>query len=286
MLSVLLSVVAAILFGFGCQFSRLALRFYNFQTAVLWTIAMSAGIYWMAAPFYMNAGYWTASVIPLLIVAGFFRPFLSGNLGMAGIQILGPTINATVSAIAPLFGIALGVILLGETLSWEIAIGTFGIIAGVVMISCHGQSSGRWPLVALLLPMGAGLMRSLAQALTKIALVEVPSPFFVAVVASSVSFLVALANQGRTGRPLFLPIASGGVKWLFATGAAYGIGALVVNMALLHGQLIVVAPIVNCAPLFTLLLGVMIFREEAITRRVVIAVFVVVPSVALIGIRG
>ena len=41
-----------------------------------------------------------------------------------------------------------------------------------------------------------------------------------------------------------------------------------------------------CAPLFTLLLGAAVFRENAITRRVVIAVLLVVPSVALIGIRG
>ena len=46
------------------------------------------------------------------------------------------------------------------------------------------------------------------------------------------------------------------------------------------------APIVACAPLFTLLLGAAVFREDTITRRIVIAVLVVVPSVALIGVRG
>ena len=169
-------------------------------------------IYWLAAPFYMKADYWTASVLPLLIVIGFFRPLLSANLGMAGTRILGPTISATVSATAPLFGVALGVVLLGEALSWEIAIGTFGIITGVVMISSVGHTSGRWPLVALLLPIGAGFMRSLAHALTKIALEEIPSPFFVAVVAYSVSFVVALANQARTGKSCVRQVLQKG-KW-------------------------------------------------------------------------
>ena len=99
-------------------------------------------------------------------------------------------------------------------------------------------------------------------------------------------FLLAEDSRHYPGKPLFRATASGGVIWLFATGAAYGMAVLVLNMALLHGQLIVVAPIVTCAPIFTLLLGVAIFREEAISRRVVIAVLVVVPSVALIGIRG
>ena len=277
---VLLSLAAAIIFAFGNQFSRVALRFVDSQTAVLWQIGVSVSIYWLAAPFYMEAWYWTASVLPLLIMLGCFRPLLSANLGMAGTRILGPTINATLSAIAPLFGVALGVVLLAETLSWEIAVGSVGIVAGVILISSRGPSSRTWPLVALLLPIGAAFVRSLSHAFSKIALEEIPSPFFIVVVAYSVSFVLALANQVRTGRPGYEAVAPEGVKWLIVTGATYGVAVLVLNMALLHGRLIVVAP------LFTLLLGAAVFRENAITRRVVIAVLIVVPSVALIGIRG
>ena len=283
---VLLSLAAAILFAFGNQFSRIALRFVDSQTAVLWQIGISVSIYWLAAPFYMEAWYWTASVLPLLVVLGCFRPLLSANLGMAGTRILGPTINATLSATSPLFGVALGVVLLAEVLSWEIAAGSVGIVAGVILISSRGRSSRAWPLVALLLPIGASLVRSLSHAFSKIALEEVPSPFFVALVAYSVSFVLALANQARTRRSAFGAVAPEAVKWLLATGATYGIAVLVLNMALLHGRLIVVVPIIACAPLFTLLLGAAAFREDAITRRVVFAVLIVVPSVALIGVRG
>ena len=283
---VLLALAAALLFAFGNQCSRVALRYVDSQTAVLWQIGVSVSIYWLAAPFYMKAWYWTASVLPLLVVLGCFRPLVSANLGMAGTRILGPTINATVSATAPLFGVALGVLLLAEALSWEIVLGSFGIVAGVVLISWRGRSSRTWPLVALALPIGAALVRSLSHAFSKIALEEIPSPFFVALVAYSVSFVLALANQARTGRAGFDAVAPGGVKWLLVTGACYGTAVLVLNTALLHGRLIVVAPIVACTPLFTLLLGAAVFREDAITRRVAIAVLVVVPSVALIGMRG
>ena len=283
---VLLSLAAASLFALGNQLSRVALRYVDSQTAVLWQIGVSVSIYWLAAPFYMEAWYWTASVLPLLLVLGCFRPLVSANLGMAGTRILGPTINAMVSATAPLFGVALGVFLLAETLSWEVAIGSVGIVAGVVLISWRGQSSRTWPLVALALPIGAALVRSLSHAFSKIALEEIPSPFFVALVAYSVSFVLALANQARTGRSGFDAVAPGGVKWILVTGACYGTAVLVLNTALLHGRLIVVAPIVACIPLFTLLLGAAVFREDAITRRVVIAVLIVVPCVALIGVRG
>ena len=283
---VLLSLAAAILFAFGHQFSRLALRFVDSQTAVLWQIGISVSFYWLAAPFYMESWYWTASVLPLLVVLGCFRPLLSANLGMAGTRILGPTISATLSATSPLFGVALGVMLLAETLTWEVAAGTVGIVAGVILISSRGPSSRTWPLVALLLPIGAALVRSLSHAFSKIALEEIPSPFFVALVTYSVSFVLALANQARTGRSAFRAVAPEGVKWLLVTGAIFGTSVLVLNTALMHGRLIVVAPIVACSPLFTLLLGAVVFREDAITRRVVLAVLIVVPCVALIGIRG
>lgn len=283
---VLLSLAAAILFAFGYQISRLAMRFVDSQTAVLWQIGISVSIYWLAAPFYMEAWYWTASVLPLLVVLGCFRPLLSANLGMAGTRILGPTISATLSATSPLFGVALGVMLLSETLSWEIAVGTVGIVAGVILISSHGPSSRTWPLVALLLPIGAALVRSLSHAFSKIALEEIPSPFFVALVTYSVSFVLALANQARTGKSVFRAVAPEGVKWLLVTGTIFGTSVLVLNTALMHGRLIVVAPIVACAPLFTLLLGAAVFREDAITGRIVLAVLIVVPCVALIGLRG
>ena len=283
---VVLALAAALLFALGHQLSRLALRHVDSQTAVLWQIGVSVSLYWLAAPFYMEAWYWTAPVLPLLVLLGCFRPLVSANLGMAGTRILGPTISATVSGTAPLFGVALGVLLLAETLTWEIALGSVGIVAGVVLISWRGRASRAWPLVALLLPIGAALVRSLSHAFSKIALEVIPSPFFVALVAYSVSFVLALANQARTGRSGLAPFASGGVKLLLATGACFGTAVLVLNTALLHGRLIVVAPIVACAPLFTLLLGAVVFREEAITRRVVISVLIVVPSVVLIGMRG
>lgn len=282
----LLALAAAALFAFGSQFSRLALRHVDSQTAVLWQIGVSVSLYWLLAPFYLEAWYWTSSVLPLLVVLGLFRPLLSANLGMAGIRILGPTISSTLSAISPLFGVALGVVLLGELLSWEIAVGSVGIVAGIVLISSRGPSSRSWPLIALLLPVGAALVRSLTQAFSKIALDAIPSPFFVALVAYSVSFVLAFANQVRTGGPAFVAVAPEGMKWLVTTGATYGIAVIVLNTALMHGRLIVVAPIIACVPLFTLLLGAAVFREKAISPRIVIAVLIVVPSVTLIGLRG
>ena len=285
-LPVVLALSAALLFAFGNQCSRLAMRYTDSQTATLFQIATGTAFYWLASPFYLKTEYWTSPVLPLLAAIGLFRPILSANLGMAGTRILGPTISSTLSATGPLFGVGLGIFLLGESLSWEVAIGTVGIVSSIVILSWRRNHAVSWPLVALLLPIGAALLRSLAHAVAKIGLETLPDPFFVALVAYSVSLPLALANAARPSQRQNWSIQPGGLKWLIATGMMYGIAVLALNTALMSGQLIIVSPLIACSPVFTLLLGHYVFHENAINPRVVIAVLIVTPSAALIAMRG
>ena len=286
LLPVVLALLAAVLFAFGNQCSRVAMRYTDSQTATLFQIGVSTTLYWLISPFYLEMSFWSSPVLPLLAGIGLMRPLISANLGMAGTRILGPTISSTLASTAPLFGVALGVVLLAETLSWEIALGTAGIVFAVAILSWRRASSRTWPLIALLLPISAAMIRSLAHALAKIGLEVLPSPFFVALVAYTVSFPIALANDIRIRRnkPRRLSITS--LKWLVITGLIYAVSVLVMNTALMSGRLIVVSPIVACSPLFTLLLGRFVFREKSLNRKVTIAVLLVVPSVILIGLRS
>jgi drug/metabolite transporter (DMT)-like permease len=282
----LLALAAAVLFSFGNQCSRHAMRYTDSQTAALCQIAIGTAFYWLTSPFYLHWDYWSSPVLPLLAAAGLLRPILSANLSMAGTHILGPTLASTLSATAPLFGVCLGVLLLAETLSWEVALGTGGIIAAIVVLSWRRHQHASWPLLALLLPIGAAFFRSLSHAISKVGLETLPSPFFVALVAYSVSLTLALANAARPSRRQDWSVRSGGFVWLLATGMSYGIAVLVVNSALLSGRLVVVSPLIACTPVFTLLLWRYLFRETALTARVVVAVFIVTPSVILIALRG
>ena len=122
LLPVVLALLAAVLFAFGNQCSRVAMRYTDSQTATLFQIGVSTTLYWLISPFYLEMSFWSSPVLPLLAGIGLMRPLISANLGMAGTRILGPTISSTLASTAPLFGVALGVVLLAETLSWEIAL--------------------------------------------------------------------------------------------------------------------------------------------------------------------
>ena len=103
---------------------------------------------------------------------------------MAGTRILGPTLSSTLAGTAPLFGVGLGFFLLSESLSWEIVVGTTGIVTGVILLTWRRDHTVSWPMIALLLPIGAAFLRSLAHAVAKLGLEVLPSPFFVALIAN------------------------------------------------------------------------------------------------------
>jgi uncharacterized membrane protein len=279
---VVLALCAAFLFAFGIQFTRIGLRHTDSRTGTLISIGTATLLYWLVSPWLLEQHYWLSPVIALFAAIGLFRPFLSSNLSMAGTQYLGATISSTLASTAPLFGVALGVLVLGEHLSLDIAFGTAAIVAGVVVLSWRNQVSRAWPWWALLLPIGAALLRSVAQVFAKLGMESLPSPYFVGLVGYSVSFMVAAADHHWRGAVL-ARVISPGFAWLVLTGLSYGFAILSLNSALNCGRLSVVAPIVACSPLFTLLLGVSLFREQALTARVLLAVLLVVPGVVLIS---
>ena len=282
---VILALIAAWLFAFGQHFARIALRYTDSQTAALFHIGTSALLFWLLSPFYLESHYWTSPVVLLFAAVGLFRPFISANLGMLGNLYLGPTISSTLAATSPLFGLALGFIVLAEALSIEIAVGALGVSIGVAVLSWRGETRRQWPLYALLFPIGAAFLRAVGHAVVKIGFAKLPDPFFAALVAHNVSLILALLNNQRIRRRR-QRVPRAALPWLFLTGLVLGVAVLVLNHALLAGRLVVVAPILACAPLFTLLLGKVLFREETLDRRVAIAVLIVVPSVALISASG
>ena len=282
---VLLALAAAWLFAFGQHFARIALRYTDSQTAALFHIGTSALLFWLLSPFYLESHYWSSPAVLLFAAVGLFRPFISANLGMLGNLYLGPTISSTLAATSPLFGLGLGFMVLAEALSIEIAVGALGISVGVAVLSWRGETRRQWPLYALLFPVGAAFLRAVGHAIVKLGFMKLPDPFFAALVAHNVSLVLALLNNRRVRRRR-QRIPRAALPWLILTGLVLGIAVLVLNHALLAGRLVVVAPILACAPLFTLLLGKVLFQEETLDRRVAIAVLIVVPSVALISARG
>ncbi|MHA1151703.1 MAG: EamA family transporter [Alphaproteobacteria bacterium] len=282
-----LALTSAVLFAFGAHLQNVGLARVRSDSGAAISIASSAVLFWLMAPFLLNGANWSQSAVWIFVLTGLFRPAISANLAVAGMRFLGPTLASTLSSTSPLFGAALGVLWLGESLSWATAVGTAGIIAAVVMLAKRGvRAAVTWPLWALGLPVGAAALRSVGHVLSKIGLEGIPDPYFAGLVAFSVSAMVMIAVHRI--RPTSQPIQwrGGGPFWFVAAGVVMGISVLSLNTALMRGQIVTVVPIVACSPVFTMLLSVLVFRRENLTPRTVLAVFAVVPSVILIALSS
>ena len=281
---VLLSLLSAFLFALGAQFQSLGLVHMDSRSGAAITISTSAMLYLLVSPFFLNLEYLLEPAILIFVLVGLFRPAVSANLALAGLKFLGPTLSSTLTSTAPLFAVGLGIIFLEEVLNFSIAIGTLVIVLAIMMLAKKdGKISSGWPLWALALPIGAAAIRALAHVLTKVGMEEIPDAYLAGLTGFVVSAIVTLIIHKSRRVSSTISLKNPGTKWFIGASACFSLAVLSLNTALYHGQVIQVIPIVAASPIFTLLLSIGIFRQEVITKRIVLAVFMVVPAVMLIA---
>lgn len=280
----LLALLAAFFFAIGGQFQNLGVQSLDSRTGAAISISCSALMYWAAAPIFMDWSAWLHPAVFIFAAVGLFRPALSANLSVVGIRYLGPTLSSTLASTSPLFGLALGILWLGEQLTLQTALGTAGIVAGVVLLTRRsGTLTVSWPLWALLFPIGAAILRAAAHVLSKFGMEFVPDAYFATLVGFTVSAVIA--TGARFVKKVEAPFSwhAPGPRWFAAAGFTFGLAVVSLNQALLLGQVVTVVPIIAAAPIFSMILSLAVFRRETLTLRIAISVFVVCASVALIA---
>ena len=281
---VLLSLLSAFLFALGAQFQSLGLVHMDSRSGAAITISTSAMLYLLVSPFFLNLEYLLEPAILIFVLVGLFRPAVSANLALAGLKFLGPTLSSTLTSTAPLFAVGLGIFFLDEVLNFSIAIGTLVIVLAIMMLAKKdGKISSNWPLWALALPIGAAAIRALAHVLTKVGMEKIPDAYLAGLIGFVVSAIVTLIIHKSRRESSSISLKNPGTKWFIGASACFSLAVLSLNTALYNGQVIQVIPIVAASPIFTLLLSIGIFRQEVITKRIVLAVFMVVPAVMLIA---
>ncbi|HRD74452.1 MAG TPA: EamA family transporter [Hyphomicrobiaceae bacterium] len=282
---VLFALISAFLFALTNHFQSIGLKGADVRSGSLVNIATGAAMYWLAAPFFLEGGYWWTWGFICFAVVGLFRPSLSSWLALSSIARMGPTLTSALTASAPIFGAGLAILILNERLTLATTIGTLAVVAGAVVATMRPDGVARgWPLWALVLPFGAAFIRAAGHVGTKLGLGDVPSPSFAVLVGNTVSLVLVAAaffGQGQriTGR-------MSDHKWFVMAGIAAGSSLHFLNSALAAGSVVTVVPIVSAAPVFTLLLGLLVFRNEAFSLRTAATIALVVPGVVLVALSG
>lgn len=278
-----LALIAAALFALGVQLSRKGLNYGDYKVGTWLTILSACAAFWLYIPWGLPLPGWSWTAFFIFAGIGCAMPLISSHCAVAATKILGPTISATVAGVSPLFSATFGVLVLGEVMTAGLAAGTAAIMAGIMVLSWQGKAKHDWPLWALILPLAASLVRALSQGFTKIGFEDIPSPFFAALVGYSVSTVLSSALYRSLGEPWPALIRRPGLNWFVAAGLVNAVAIAFLYVALRHGDLVVVGPVISTYPVFVLLLSVFIFRQEQIGWRKILGVSLVVPGVALIG---
>ncbi len=281
--AVVFALASAFLFALTNHFQSLGLEGSDARTGSLINIGTGAVFYWLLTPFYLESWYWLTWGTLLFALVGIIRPSLSSLLAIQSIHVLGPTLTSALTASAPIFGALFAVFLLGETLDFKTGIGIAAVMAGAVVASYRRQGLVRdWPLWAIALPVGAAFVRATGHAVTKLGLEDVPSASFAVLVSNSVSLAIAASAFRIEGRAVSGTRKS--FRWFIASGLTAAVSLHFLNSALQLGDLVAVVPIVSATPVFTMLLGLFVFRRERFSWRMVATIALVVPGVVLVAI--
>lgn len=282
--AVIFALISAFLFALTNHFQSIGLVGSDARTGSLINIATGAVFYWVLAPFFLESWYWWTWGALLFALVGIIRPSISSLLAIQSIHVMGPTLTSALTASAPIFGAFFAILLLGEELTLKTAIGIGAVVAGAAVASYRKQGLARdWPLWAVTLPLGAALVRASGHVVTKMGLEDVPSASFAVMVSNTVSLAIAMAAFRIEGRPLVGTIKS--YKWFVASGIAAAVSLQFLNLALQIGTVISVVPVVSATPVFTMLLGLFVFRRETFSWRTAATIALVVPGVILVAMK-
>ena len=283
MTAILLAITAAIFLGGGLVLTQFGLRHVHPLSGAAVSIPAFTLCFLMASPFLLAGQTIVWSAVPIFAAVGLVFPALLTLLTFAGNRALGPVVTASLGNVSPLFSVLLAVVLLGEPLRmWQFA-GLLMITAGVLVITvARTEAMRNWRTWALLLPLGAAMLRGVIPPIIKIGLESWPNPIAAGLTGYIFSTITVLTvERVRNGR-FFVRAPVPGLLWFAVTGICNGIGTLLLYAAVGAGRVSVVVPIIAAYPVFTVIMNMMVFGRSEGALRLAAGAALTVTGVVLI----
>jgi drug/metabolite transporter (DMT)-like permease len=281
--AVLFAFASASLLGAGVVTAQLGLRTVEPLSGASISVPSFTLLFLLASPLVLAGEPVVWRGLPIFAAIGLVFPALLTLLTFASNRALGPVVTSTLGNLAPLFAVALAVILLHEPLRAMQFGGLVIAVAGAVIITVtRPRDFGDWRSWALLLPLGSALLRGVVPPIVKLGLEVWPSPLWACLIGYVVSSLVVLGVERVRNGSLVAKASRPGRFWFAVTGICNGLSVLTLFAAVRNGPITLVAPIVAVYPLVTLLLSAITLRHVRITPRIVAGMVLTVAGVALV----
>lgn len=283
MTAILFALGAATFLGGGLVLTQFGLRHIHPLSGAAISIPTFTLAYLLMAPILLAGETVVWRAVPIFAAVGLVFPALLTLLTFAGNRALGPVVTASLGNISPLFAVLLAVVLLHEPLRLLQFAGLIGIVAGVLVITVTRTPDMRnWRTWALLLPLGAALLRGVMPPVIKIGLDIWPSPLAAGLTGYIFSTLTVLAVERVRNGHFIVRAPLRGRLWFALNGLCNGIGTLLLYAALGSGPVSVVAPLVAAYPLVTVGLSALVFGRSEGSARLALGATLTVSGVVLL----
>ena len=283
MTAVFFAFASAAFLGAGVVLTQFGLRTIHPLSGAALSIPSFTLVFLLLSPFllYGETVVWRA--VPIFAAVGFGFPAAVTLLSFVSNRALGPVVTSSLGNLAPLFSVALAVLILHEPLRLMQFVGLMVAIGGVLIITVNRTGNIRdWKTWALLLPLGAALLRGIAPPVIKIGLEIWPNPIGAGLTGYIFSTLTVLTLERIRNGHFIARGPNVGRLWFALTGIVNGIGTLLLYLAVGAGPVTLVAPLIATYPLVTVGLSALVLANVRITPRLVAGVAMTVAGVALI----
>ena len=275
---------AGALFGLLIHFQRRGLETYDPLVGAFISVSAMSIFLWVLSPLFIDFSWFVSKAALIFFLSGLFFPATAQVAQVFSIARVGPALTSAIGAFAPFFAAGPAIFLLGEPWGFQLIIGMLLMTIGLLLSAFSTKSLKRtWPVWVLLLPLGASLARGIIQPIIKIGLSDIPSPFFATLVLGSVSTFILAVILVLTNKTNLLLKSSKGLKWFTISGIINAFGILSINYAIFLGGVVIAAPLGATAPIWALLFGFFIFKNEQLnSRHIFIAILVVLGSILIV----
>ena len=295
MLAVVLSLVSAAALGNGAVSGRASLQGVHpialigaAQLAGFVAVAIAALV--MSPPDLFGV---TRGALPWIVIFGLVQFVIGRSSAYTSLSIIGASRVALFISTQVPFAALFAVAFTGESLGPLVALGTVGVMIGLLLASgdsfTQGWSADRRNLLGYLMGLTAGAATGASTVLAKQAVSVYDSPLVITTLGMFAATLIVVPAVA------FIASRNPGVRdfqWKFmglvvVSGLSTTVSIVTQIFAVQRADVVIVAPILATFPLWTLLLShIFIARLEHITLRLTVGTFVTVGGVVAVAVGG
>lgn len=276
----------AVLMGGASIFSRWGLEYESFDLLLLTSLAVSA-------PIFLGIGLLTGGLesvptagVKFAAIGALLGSVLGRSCYMLGIKYVGPGKALSISSTSPLYAAVLSAVVLDETITLFVGVGTVALIVGVVGIAQDAREEtkrGGYSLAVVAFPAIAAVLLGTSVIFRKFALETGLTPVAAAAVNMSVGLAVVFPVVAAKRQRELLSLDPTPLKQFFVASLLMTVAFLFYFTGLRITDASVFYPLVQTQPLFAVVLSALFLSQyEIITRRTLAAALAVVVGATLV----